>query len=151
MTASPKPFKYQFELETVAEYGATCPPANATEATVTAYRWCASPMSAQCFLPQAQRNPPRLHKAKDPDERCSCWALSMHTDLKASVSAFQSVEKSFRKIRKIFGGYVAVGDLQPIHGRCTPPDIYSHFDVHEYKAGNVAAAFAVHSEIPSIV
>lgn len=150
MAASPKKFKYQSELETVAEYGATCPPVSATEATLTAYRWCANPMTAQCFVPQAKRNPARLHRAKDSDERCSCWALSMHTNLTASVNAFQSIEQSFRQIRKIFGGYVAVGDLQPDHGRCTPPDRYSHFDVHEYKTANVAAAFTVHSEIPAV-
>jgi hypothetical protein len=150
MAASHAQFKYQSELKTIAECGATCPPADAVEATLTAYRWCASPITTQCFLPQARRNPPRLHKAKDLDEQCSCWALSMHTDLEASVNAFQSIEQSFRRIRKIFGGFVAVGDLHPSHGRCTPPNSNAHFDVHEYKSGNVAAAFTIHSEIPAV-
>jgi hypothetical protein len=150
MAASPKQFKYQYELETIAESGTTCPPASAMETTQKAYRWCASPMTAQCFYPQARRNPARLLKANDWDERCSCWALSMHSSLSASVSAFQSMERSFRRIRKIFGGYVADGTVKPEHGRCTPPDVHSHFDIHEYKNGDVASAFAIQSEIPTV-
>lgn len=149
MSTSAKTLKYESEVDAICASGTACPPDFAVEKTTPAYRWCGNQITANCFNPQAVRNPPRLHKAKDLEERCSCWALSMHADLEASLAAFKNLEKSFTGIRKIFGGAVAFGVVLPQHGRCTPPDGYSHFDLHEYKMGSVAAAFTVHSVVPT--
>jgi hypothetical protein len=145
-----KIYKFDNEIKQILKKGCSCPPINAVEQDLDAYRWCADPISVQCFSPQAQRNPPRLLKATDPEEQCSCWGLSMHTNLNASQSAFQTLEKSFRGIRKIFGGYVASGKLTPQHGLVTPPDKHGHFDLHEYKDTMIIPAFQLDSEIPRL-
>jgi len=140
-------YKYNNEIKGVSTNGCACPPPYAVEQTLIAFRWSQDPISTQCFLPQALRNPPRLLKAKDPEEKCSCWGLSMHNNLDASVSAFKALEQTFKQARKIFGGYVASGTLTPLHGRVTTPDHNGHFDLHEYQDSMVASAFQPHSKI----
>ena len=146
-TAGPK-FKYEVEVNVISSNGFECPPKRASEKAQVAYRWVAKPMSAGCFNPQAVRNPPRLYKSTDQEEKCSCWALSMHTSLDASVTAFQNLEASFKQARKIFGGWVAEGTVLPAHGKCTPADANKHFDLHEYRPTPIAAAFRLLSSIP---
>jgi hypothetical protein len=145
MNAVISKFKYAAQLE---QLPILCPAQNASEVNATAYRWVHNPISQNCFLPQALRNPRRLHAAKDAEERCSCWALSLHGTLNASVEAFQGMERSFKNARKIFGGWVAKGHLTSSHGVCTPADHNNHFDLHEYKGASVAAAFSAQQSIP---
>lgn len=61
----------------------------------------------------------------------------MHMSYAQSVSAFQSVLKSFRMARKVFGGHVANLLITPNDGACTTADRYGHFDFHPYATGNV--------------
>lgn len=113
------------------------PPPGTSSIEQNAWRWVANPVSTQCFAPVAIRNPPRLLRASDPVEKCSCWGLSMHLSYAQSVSAFLSVQKSFRMARKVFGGHVANLLITPSDGVCTTADRYGHFDFHPYSTGGV--------------
>lgn len=149
MATSATVLKYEANVDVICKAGFQCPPPSASEMDVTAYRWVANPISKDCFKPVAVRNPTRLLSATDSEKKCSCWGLSMHTSLKASVAAFLAVEKSFKKARKTFGDHVAKGYIKPAHGKCTVPDNFNHFDFHEYKIAPVSAAFGIDSVIPS--
>lgn len=140
--------KYSDGIEEISKNGCTCPPPDAVEQTMNAFRWCNNPLSEQCFLPQAVKNPPRLLRAKSLKDSCSCWGLSMHTTLNGSQLAFQSLENTLRNARKIFGGYVAYGKLTKNQGLVTTPDRYGHFDLHEYKESMLYSSFSIDSEIP---
>lgn len=148
MVTASKQMKYATEVAMICASGHECPPNNAVEKDITAYRWVKKPISSDCFKPQALRNPRRLHSAKDLEEKCSCWGLSMHTSLEASTTAFQTLEGSFRNARKIFGDWIAEGTISNNHGRCTPVNHSGHFDLHEYKNNSVAAVFNLCSSIP---
>jgi hypothetical protein len=147
MMAAPD-MKYSDEMRTIVEQGYDCPPHGASERNVVAFRWCADPPTTSCFSPQAKRNPPRLMRANELSEKCSCWGLSMHTSLEHSIRAFLRIESSFRMARKVFGGSVAEGRLLPKHGRTTTPDTHGHFALFEYLGEDVATAFRLHSTIP---
>lgn len=140
--------KYAIEIGEVCASGVACPPADAVGRDLTAYRWVKKPITHNCFNPQAVRNPRRLLSATDPEEKCSCWGLSMHTSLHASINSFQHLERSFQNARKVFGGWVAEGRLCPSHGKCTTPDHRAHFDLHEYKDASVSSVFSLCSSIP---
>jgi len=141
-------FKYADELANICALGTACPPPDAAQRSTKAYRWVKQSISADCFSPVAKRNPKRLLNEDDPHRRCSCWGLSLHGNLKASVAAFQKLEVSVPNARKIFGGWVAEGDVLPNHGKCTSPDRYAHFDLHEYANSSVRQAFSVLQSIP---
>lgn len=151
MVNAQKILMYQADVNKICSVGVQCPPQNASEKTINAFRWVKNPISDNCFKPPAVRNPRRLHSMTDLEKRCSCWALSMHTSLKDSINAFQHVELSFPNARKNFGEWVAEGTLTPNHGKCTPQDTYGHFDLHEYNASSVSTVFSVHSVIPEII
>lgn len=139
---------YGAELAQLSVNGYQCPPSGTRPIQQDAWRWVASPISAQCFVPVAVRNPPRLLRADDPNEKCSCWGLSMHVSYAQSVSAFQNVQKSFRMARKVFGGYVANVLITPHDGACTMADRYGHFDFHPYTNGNAHNSVTTVSQIP---
>lgn len=128
-------FKYEAGHEELnSRGGANCPPQGAAGSTLAAFRWVKNPVSAECLLPQALRNPPRYHKASSLGEKCSCWGLSLFTSLTASQVAFEGLERSFKRARVIFGTHVASGLVDPTIGVCTTPDTRGHFDLHEYAA-----------------
>jgi len=136
--------QYQTEVDKLAkETGQTCPPADAVVREIEAWRWVFSPISAKCFAPVAVRNPPRLVKATDPQEKCSCWGLSMHVSEKQSVTAFHYLEENFDRIRKLIGTHLAVGKLSEAHGLATKPDKYGHFDLHPKKSAPFEKTFLV--------
>jgi hypothetical protein len=139
---------YQQEIDQVVPEAGQCPPATAVGVDRQAWHWVAETPRDGCFLPQAVKNPPRLLKARDFEEKCSCWAISMHASYASSIAAFHGVEKSFRRARKIFGGYVARADLTPQDGLCTPVDQRSHFDFHPFTDYNFILSFSVAGEIP---
>lgn len=139
---------YQDGVAQVATEVGQCPPPSASGVEREAWRWVAENPKPQCFLPQAVKNPPRLHRATDIEERCSCWAISMHASYASSVEAFQALEKSFKRARKIFGGYVARADLTPQDGLCTPVDPRAHFDFHPYDSYDFILSFSVAGAIP---
>lgn len=130
-------YTYSAQLALLSASGYQCPPAGTSPIQRDAWRWVANPVSTQCFAPVAVRNPPRFLRATDPVEKCSCWGLSMFTSYAQSVSAFQSVQKSFRMARKVFGGHVANLLITPNDGACTAANRYGHFDFHPYTTGNV--------------
>jgi hypothetical protein len=130
-------YMYSAQLAELLANGYQCPPLGSAPIQQNAWRWVANPLSTQCFAPVAIRNPPRLLRAADPVEKCSCWGLSMHTSYAQSVAAFLSVQKSFRMARKIFGGHVANLLITPSDGACTAADRYGHFDFHPYSTGAV--------------
>lgn len=139
---------YKKETDAVSKSGAECPPAAAVPSHRTAWRWVFNPMSESCFYPQGLRHPPRLHKATDPDERCSCWAVSMHSSYRQSVSAFNALERHFKKARKIFGDHVAKAEIAPSAGVCTPVETSGHFDFHPSKGFDMPANFTIEGLIP---
>lgn len=140
-------YMYSAKLSELSANGYQCPPAGTRPIQLDAWRWVASPVSPACFAPVAIRNPPRLLRETDPDQKCSCWGLSMHLSYEQSVKAFQNVQKSFRMARKVFGGYVANVLITPQDGACTSADRYGHFDFHPYLAAavkdNVSALRAI--------
>lgn len=140
-------FTYQTEVDQVAASGGQCPPANAAPVSRVAWRWVACTPSADCFLPQALRNPPRLLRATDPEEQCSCWAISMHDSLQSSSKAFKALEASFKRARKVFGGHVATALLSSHDGLCTPVDSRGHFDFHPFESYDFVRSFALHGAI----
>lgn len=139
---------YQTNVSEVTNNGFACPPASASESTREAYRWVFSPITEGCFHPQAVRNPPRLLNERDPEKRCSCWALSMHETLDQSVAAFKAVEKSFKNARKVLGNAVACGMLAQADGLSTPADEFGHFDLHPYKTSSLIMKFSVVTVMP---
>lgn len=140
--------EYQSEVTEVAKTGVACPPLHASESNREAFRWVFNPVTARCFQPQAVRNPPRLLNERDPERRCSCWALSMHETLNQSVSAFQNLEKSFRNAKKVIGNSVAHGILAQADGLSTPADQSGHFDLHPYKATVLTLKFSIVAALP---
>jgi hypothetical protein len=141
-------FKYQSELAAISQSGSTCPPQTAHEANLTAWRWVFSPISEAHFLPQARKHPVRLNKAKDVEEKCSCWGISMHDTREKSITAFKRVECSFRKARKVLGTHVAKAKITPDHGVCTPSNEVGHFDFHPYKNIKMSDSFFIDGPIP---
>lgn len=141
-------FLHEAELACVSSQGAECPPAEAFEAERQAFRWIFDPMTDTCFLPVAQRNPPRLQRAHDPSQRCSCWALSMHESFEHSSRAFQAVEKTFKRARKTLGSAIAHGTLRCSDGLSTPSDKNGHFDFHPYSTFAPLSTFKVFGELP---
>lgn len=139
---------YQADIDVLKEQGIQCPPADATPVTKTAWRWVFNPISEACICPQAVRNPRRLIQAKDVETKCSCWALSMHESLKASISAFQAVERMFPRARKILGNHIATVNILPEHGLCTSIDCNGHFDFHPYATADVAGILTLQQVIP---
>ena len=141
-------YTYSAQLTELCTNGFQCPPLGSVPTQRDAWRWVANPVSTQCFAPVGIRNPPRLLKATDPAEKCSCWGLSMHCSYDQSVSAFQGVQKSFPKARKIFGGYAANVSITPADGACTSVDRYGHFDLHPFAAGAVQNSISALRAIP---
>lgn len=141
-------YTYGTQLAELTANGFQCPPAGTSPILQDAWRWVASPVSLECFAPVAVRNPPRLLRASDLEEKCSCWGLSMHLSYAQSVSAFQAVQKSFRMARKVFGGHVANVQITPSDGACTAADRYGHFDFHPYLTGNVLQSVRAVRAIP---
>ena len=141
-------YTYSAQLTELSVNGFQCPPSGSVLIQRDAWRWVANPVSTQCFAPVGIRNPPRLLKATDPAEKCSCWGLSMHCSYEQSVSAFQGVQKSFPKARKIFGGYVASVSITPTDGACTLVDRYGHFDLHPFVTGSLQSRISSLSAIP---
>jgi len=125
-------YLYSEKLAELCANGFQCPPVGAGAIHMNAWRWVANPISDECFSPVAVRNPPRLLRATDIDEKCSCWGLSMHSTYDESVSAFQSIQRSFRNIRKVLGGSSASLTITPSDGSCTAADRYGHFDFHPF-------------------
>lgn len=140
---------FQTEVDTISlATGASCPPVGASIPNGEAWRWVFAPMSERCFSPVAVRNPPRLSRAKDALEQCSCWGLSMHTSANASIAAFKAVEAIFPRARKTLGTHVAVGQLDGTIGIATLPDHHGHFDLHPYKSAPFLATFQTAGAIP---
>jgi hypothetical protein len=139
---------YKKETDTVSKNGAQCPPSEAVATQIAAWRWVFNPIFESCFYPQGLRYPPRLHRATDPDEQCSCWAVSMHSSYQQSVSAFQALESHFKKARKILGDHVAKADIGPSAGICTPVECSGHFDFHPFKDFDMATTFTIEGVIP---
>lgn len=147
MSNSNKKYKYESSLSEIRDSGCSCPPIDACELNVIAYRWVFHPPTVESFHPQAKRNPRRLLKENDPIEKCSCWGLSMHTDLQSSISAYKAVAKHCKNMAKLFGDWVAEGGITPAHGKCTKADGFNHFDLHEYSDANVGMAFKYAKQI----
>ena len=141
-------YTYGAQLTELCMKGFQCPPQGSVLIQRDAWRWVADPVSAQCFAPVGVRNPPRLLKATDPAEKCSCWGLSMYCSYDQSVSAFQSVQRSFPKARKIFGGYAANVLITPADGACTSADRYGHFDLHPFSASALQSSISALRAIP---
>jgi hypothetical protein len=141
-------FKHVDKLTQNHLAGKSCPPSDAVPVVLQAYRWVKSPVSGDCFVPQAIRNPPRLLRAKNKLDKCSCWGLSLHNSLNASKKAFQSLESSFPNIRKNLGGWIAEGKIEKVSGVCTPIDGNGHFDLHEYELADIEPNFIIVEEVP---
>ncbi|CAN7419927.1 hypothetical protein LJR232_002576 [Aquipseudomonas alcaligenes] len=138
---------YQTNIDGIAASGAICPPKDAAEKQLDAWRWVFNPATAACFHPVAIRNPPRLTKANDSAERCSCWALSMYTSREQSIQAFKSLEKMFKNIRKTLGTHVACVRITPADGLCTVPSRNGHFDYHPYEKNAVVSTLCLVQEL----
>jgi hypothetical protein len=141
-------FKFQAEIDLVKGCGGHCPPASAVAVARDAWRWVASPVTADCFKPVAIRNPPRFHQENGPEKQCSCWALSMHDSEAQSIAAFRALERNFRKIRKTLGTAVAYAKIDVDHGQSTPSDDYGHFDLHPFHDCSLEVIFAIAKAIP---
>lgn len=126
---------------TGTEQIASCPPQDATPKNQEAWRWVFRPLTASSFRPVAVANPPRLHRAEDPMERCSCWALSMYASYEQGAKAFIALEKKIPRARKIFGDAIAGGMITPAHGVCTVPQKNGHFDLHPFIDIDLVTAF----------
>lgn len=136
---SSAPYKFVSQLNQLQVAGVHCPPLGACPQVLVAWRWVANPLTAQCFEPPAVRNP--LRQLNDPVKICSSWALSMHITESQSIDAFKSLEKNFKKARKVFGDHVAQVRISLTDGVCTSPDYHGHFDLHLY------ANSAAHSNV----
>lgn len=72
----------------------------------------------------------------------------MHVSEDRSLNAYAALKRKFRNIEKTLGDSLAVGDIEPEHGRCTEPDKYGHFDLHEYAGTNLSQVFQVIRRMP---
>jgi hypothetical protein len=138
-----KELKYKKELEEVMKKGCDCPPAEAREGQLVAYRWVFNPITDTCFLPQALRNPKRVLNAKSTADECSCWGLSMHTCEKSSKRAYRAVKSSLRQAEKIFGGFIAEGVIDHSSGLSTIAESNGHFDLHPFEGFCGTTSFKV--------
>lgn len=140
--------KYSDKHKDIHKTHADCPPLNAIESERMAYRWVKNPISEDCFLPQAIRNPSKLHNATKPEMRCSCWGLSFHDSLESSMRVFRGISKTAPMFRKHVGGWVAEGKIKKTDGVCTPASNHGHFDLHEYNSVELQSSFHISEEIP---
>ncbi|RMO57497.1 hypothetical protein ALQ37_200218 [Pseudomonas syringae pv. aptata] len=140
---------YSAQLAEISGNGTQCPPAGAFAQHLDAWRWVANPISAQCFAPVAERNPPRLLKETDAGKQCSCWALSMFVSQEQGIAYLQRLEKSMKMIRKRLGDHIAHVSITPNDGVCTKADRQGHFDLHPYAAASLVARVKTISPIPS--
>lgn len=142
-------YEYQKSLDECSALGATCPPANALSKDATAWRWVRNPMTDQCFLPLAERNPKRLHQLNSSAQVCLSWGLSVYDTEAHGISAFQALEKTIKKARSHIGDHLAVANLVPAHGSTTPPSGQNgHFTFFSMKGVNVKSVFQLHGQIP---
>lgn len=130
--------KLKYEDE-IGKLDCECPPNDAEEANMTAFRFCFNPFSKDCFHPVAVIDPDR----ELGDRKCSGFALSMYNDLEKCKELFLFLTKNNKRACKI-GDHVAVGNLTKLHGLCTKPDKTGHFDLHEYDQINVKSVFDLH-------
>jgi len=141
--------KYKEETRAITvSSGTACPPATATGETREAWRWTFNPFSDNCFLPVAKRNPMRLNRAEAAEEQCSCWALSMHRTDRESISAFQALERSFKRARQTLGTHLATAVIDASHGLSTAANAHGHFDLHPFRQVNFESVFKVVDAIP---
>ncbi|CAM0557096.1 hypothetical protein EHLJMEHL_02184 [Vreelandella titanicae] len=61
--------------------------------------------------------------------------------------AFLALEKTVRRARKIFGGYIAKGNIVKTDGVCTPSNNRGHFDFHPRVSVDLTSKFSVVGEI----
>ncbi|MGE8436608.1 MAG: hypothetical protein ACN6P2_08725 [Pseudomonas palmensis] len=139
---------FKNEILALNALGIQCPPAGASHRATKAWRWVFDPLRTHCFSPVAIKHPPRLLRANEPDEKCSCWALSMYDSERESIRAFSRIEKNFKKIRKTLGSHVALVEILPSDGLCTPIDGNGHFDFHPYVGSKVSSSICTVQPIP---
>lgn len=135
--------KYKDKLETVRKKGCNCPPAESYQDTKAVYRWVCNPLTEECFVPQAIKNPRRVLNAKSIEDECSCWGLSLHTCIGKSKLAYKAVKANLPNADKIFGGFIAEGQLDNLSGLLTPPDKNGHFDLHPFTGFSGITTFRV--------
>ncbi|HGM5043540.1 hypothetical protein [Stenotrophomonas muris] len=142
-------YQYQKSLDECATPRCACPPPEAVQKEEIAWRWVKNPMTDECFLPVAERNPKRFHQANSAAERCLCWGLSMYDSEANGISAFHALEKTCKKARQLIADHIAIGNVLAIHGSTTQPSgANGHFTMFSKKGVNVKSIFQLHGPIP---
>lgn len=131
---------FNAEILALVTAGVQCPPTDAVACAMQGWRFVFNPQTSNCFSPVAVRNPPRLARAKDLEEKCSCYGLSMYDSYARGVQAMKLLERSLPRIRKTLGDHIAMVSITPADGVSTPPNNKGHFDFHPYVGNKVAAS-----------
>ena len=133
-------YKYKEEL---AALGGCCPPADASPVDMVAFRYVKDPVSAQCFLPVALKDPRRVLDEKAHGAKCSMYGLSMYSSEASARTRFLALERQIKQIRKKIGSHLARGTLVPSDGVATHPNHAGHFDFFEIASSTVENRFEV--------
>lgn len=130
-------FKHQLDITTHCPKD--CPPVNAQQKDITAYRLVNDPITGEDFKTYVQlgKLPRATHEVH---EKCMHCGLSLYASL-------SKAEKHVRKLpnkSKLECTHVAEGDILQTHGMCTKPKHKSsHFTIHEFTEVELLPVFTL--------
>lgn len=142
LSSSSKEYFYDASISQIPQ----CPPSSARECDKDGWRFTLCPHTPSCFWPSAVRNPKRV--AKNADESCSMWALSMYETDSQATSAYSKLKKTIRNIKKAVGDHLSQGSITVDDGKCTPASHSGHFDFHPYINSTFVSSFSVIRKLP---
>jgi hypothetical protein len=132
------PFKYQAQLDGIPD----CPATHFVPRSVSAFRYVFSDKLAESFEPVLTKKPRRALDWNDA-KRCSGWALSFFTSVRAAKEQFEAFKKVNPCIDKTLGDAIASGSITADDGVCCEPDSAGHFELHEHAGVELSHAFAL--------
>src|SRR5688572_2544180 len=135
--------KYADHLARIA--GCTCPPADAREATFSAFRFVWEPIDSKSFVPVALAPVPRVNRAsQSPSGACAALGLSLFGSETAARKRFAQLAKTNPMIRETLGTHLAGVALLSEHGLQTPPtERQKHMTLFEYEAVDLSLVATV--------
>ncbi|MFT3843365.1 MAG: hypothetical protein QM723_40660 [Myxococcaceae bacterium] len=126
-------FKHAAKIAKVA----SCPPANASSADRTAYRYVGSKVDATCFRPVAEENPAR--KFAGVAAQCCGWGLSLWDSIEQARTRYKALIEGHQKLKEKWSNVARV-EIKAGDGVHTPSDKHGHFTFFEYATTDLVKA-----------
>lgn len=132
--------KYASELLDVQTL---CPNSFSSAKNCTGFRFVSKPMTDECFIPQAKKNPRRIQNESDAKKKCELWGLSMFDSLYNAEKRYLLLKKSLKNIKETLGDHIAEGPITISSGVCSKISSNGHFDVYEYTGNQFQSSFKI--------